>query len=742
MSKTSIKNGKELQLKFQQAQHGERITLNIGAEYQGPLYVSKPLILQGHGVKSPLFSSDGPCLLILSPNVRLENLDITCLNGFSDIVCLQNVFPEIVSVRINGKLVTMLDNQTAIDLGDIVARQQVNSYFELDLDEQANVICSDNCRNWLRVYSGVFNKKNGKQLFQLICDTSSLSPGTMVVGNIDIINSSFKKTFWVIARVIEVFTSVQENSCGYLAQENGHKYYFENGFVIGNKQVPGCSEEKQAILLRENGGGWAIFSPWVTQSFVYVNDFPVSFGQRIPIDDGDKVSTDTVKLTFRKTSKTGGFYANQTLVDFGILGASSAQHQIQIISSRYGKAKLVATVPWIEVSPFQIDCQPGYSNQVDISIRLHEMLFDAGKYRERGAILVQDADETLSLDVCFEITSSLCVPKVSGPINFGVVSKNWNAATASTNVQNDGTKTWTVDVNVDQSWLKVIDTKFDVLPGQVFPLILSLDERVSELSRPGNYTATVILRGADASLTIPASIRLCDWNTPLDLDRDIIDFGEINSWDALPASTLYVTNTDDFATEIKVVSNLPWLEIEPRQINCQAFQTTPFTVKFNGAEIFKAFRIKKYHIIDAICFYARGVEFKAGITADVKVLPMGQAKNVTVKLPLEIGISLSTIDFGNVENWNAPLPKKEIVLKHNQPDTLAFQLETTVPWLEISPQSVLCSPAGCIISVSMRGKDYSYGLRAKRYEIEDAIIVKGGGLIKKMTVKVNILQVA
>lgn len=738
MAKTAIKNGIELQRKIRAAQPGDCVTLDIGAEYQGSLIIDKPIILKGHGTQSPLLSQNIPCLIILSSGVQLNTLELIGSVDDVTVLCLQNAHPDFFHTNINGQMTIMSDDQL-IDLGEILHRRQANSYFELDLPEQGRGICSDNCRSWLRVVSGPLNK-SGKQLFQLICDTSSFSAGAMAVGNIEIVAGSFKKSYWVAARVLDQELGYAKGGI-YLLNENGHKIYFENGLLIGNKQFPGCAGDKQAIVLKESGETWAVFAPWKSQTPTILNGKPLAFGQRALLVEGSRISIGSLNFTVQKVNKPGAYSASQSLLDFGVLGMALPQQKIQVQSSKYGKAHIGATIPWLEVLPSQIDFQPGKSVDVTISVKSKETDLETGRYRERGAILIQDDEETLSLDVSVEITALTIIPKVLSPLTFGVISENWNTIIASTTINNDGTEKWVAEAKADQPWLTINTPNFEIPPGQDFSLAIRLNEKIHDLARPGNYTALVTLNGADLNLTVPVAVRLSDTALPLDIMPKTIELGGIESWDILPSAILHVTNTHDLPIEIRAESGLAWIDVEPKRVSCQPYQSIPFVVKFNEDEVFKSLRVKKYYVSDAIKLFADGKEFLTGLSVDVKTTAKRTEKSISSVLPLALDTSMAVVDLGNIVNWNSPLPNKEIILTHNQPGSVSFTLETTVPWLMVKPESVVCPPEGCIVSVSMLGKNYSQGLRARRYEISDAILVKGGDVVKKIPVRVNFSDV-
>jgi len=735
MAKKAINNCIVLQRNIRDAQPGDYVDLDIGAEYQGPLLIDKPIILRGHGTQSPFFSKQVPCMIITSSGVQINNLELVGLADSVSVLCAQNVHPDFINSNLNGQMTSMSENQ-AIDLGEIFHRRQANSYFELDLPEQGKVVCLDNCRGWLRVVSGSRNKA-GKQLFQIICDTSSLSAGAMAVGNIEIIADAFRESYWIMAMVLEQELEYAKDGI-YLLNENGHKIYFENGFLIGNKQFPGCGDDKQAIVLKESGETWAIFAPWNTKTPTILNGKPLTFGQRSLLVEGSRISVGGINLTVQRKFKPGAFSASQSLLDFGVLGVALPQQKVQVLSSKYGKASIIATVPWLDVSPSKIDCQPGKSVDITLSVKTKETNLDAGKYRERGAILLQDDEETLSLDVSMEITAHTIIPKVSSPLSFGVISENWNTVTATTIVKNDGVDKWVAVACADQPWLTIDPPDFEVPPGQSFSLIVRINENILNLAWPGSYTAVVNLEGAGINVSIPVAVRLSDLARPLDIMPKAIDLGSIDSWQVLPSALLHVTNTQNHPLEIRVESELNWIDVEPKQVSCQPYQSLFFVVKFNEDEVIKGLRVKKYNIADAIKLFVDGKEYLIGLSVDVKTMAGHPEKAVTSVLPLAFDISMPVIDLGNILNWNNSLPNKEIILTHNQPGSVIIELEATVPWLTVNPESVVCPPEGCIVSVNMLGKNYSQGLRARRYEISDGIIIKGGDVVKKIPVRVNL----
>lgn len=641
--------------------------------------------------------------------------------------------------KMDGKI-TIMSGDQIINLGEISPHQQVSAYFELDLSEPARVIYADNCSRWIRVFSSAPNKE-GKQMFQLICDTGALDPGAIAVGNIEVVTASLKKNYWIMVKVLHQSLADEVYDI-YLEDKDGHRIYFENGFLIGNKQLPGCGHEKQAILLKENGGTWAVFVPWKTPINTTLNGVDLSFGQRALLTEGISISAGNIDLTVQRKKKPGGYSASQSMLDFGVLGAALAQQKIQVTSSKYSKATITSTVPWLIVSLSTFDCQPGVSVDVVINVKTEDVNLGPGRYRERSAILVHDQDETLSLDVNFEITAQTIIPKISSPLNFGVVSEHWNAATATTMIINDGLEKWIAKAVADQNWLTIDNPDFDILPGKNMQLTVRLNEHVRKLPRPGNYTADITLAGGGVKLSIPVGLRLNDPSVHLDIAPLNMDLGDIISWDSLPSGILHVTNMQSFSVMVRIESGLDWVAVEPRRAFCEPGQTLQFVVKLNEDKGFVGLRVRKYSVSAAIKLFAGREEFLVGLELDIKKSAEQYKKSELSTLPLAFDVAPVFVDLGSITDWDGPLPRKEIALMHNQKNPVPVVLESTVPWLGVRPESISCPPEGCIVTVEMLGKNYSQGLRARQYNVSDAIVVKGDNIAKKIPVKVDISGMA
>lgn len=623
-----------------------------------------------------------------------------------------------------------------IDVGEFLPRQQASAYFELDLSEPARVIYADNCSNWVRVFSSAPNKE-GKQLFQLICDSSALGPGAIAVGNVEIVTDTLRKNYWLMAKVLEQ-NPADEPYDIYLEGKDGRRIYFESGFLIGEKKLPGCGDEKVAILLRENGGTWAMFSPWKTPVSARLNGVHLNFGQRALLNEGAIISAGSIDLVVQRKKRFCAYSASQNMLDFGVLGVGLYQQKIQLKGSKYGKATIVPTMSCLTVSPSANDFQPETTIEVTVGMQAEDTYLGPGRYRERGAILIRDQDETLSIDVTFEITAQTIIPRITSALNFGVVSENWNIARATTTIINDGSEKWSVSAVADQAWITVDTPNFEVFPGNSVQLSIRPNSAIDNLSRPGNYDAIVTLLGNDVKLSVPVSLRLSNPNSLLDIEPLNIDLGDITSWASLPSGILRVSNTQNLPVMIRSASGLDWLMIEPRRAVCQPGQTLCFVVKLNEDKAFAGLRVKKYSVVDAIKLFAGSEEFFVGIDLDVKK-PVGQFKKSAYSgVPLAFDVSPAVVDLGCISNWDNHLPIKEFVLRHNQPNSVPVALELTVPWLGVRPESVSCPPEGSIITVEMLGKNYSQGLRARQYNVSDAIIVKGDNIAKKIPVKVDL----
>jgi len=82
-------------------------------------------------------------------------------------------------------------------------------------------------------------------------------------------------------------------------------------------------------------------------------------------------------------------------------------------------------------------------------------------------------------------------------------------------------------------------------------------------------------------------------------------------------------------------------------------------------------------------------------------------------------------DFGTVSDWSGPLPTREIRLSNSQAQVMKGTVRSTLPWLEVTPESFTCPP-GQEIVLTVRLTKKAAWLRSKNCDVADALVIESG----------------
>lgn len=743
MASKAFKHGEELRRRIANAQPRDIIELEAGHEYQGPFVIDKPITLIGQKTQTPLFAKNSPCFVILAQGVQLEQIEVISQGHVVSILYTQNSRPIMVDVNSQGR-VEMTPSDQVINMGDLLPKQQqARCFIELEVPGPTRIHRSENSVKWLQVESEELPSA-GKHLVQILCDATLLGTNAIVVGNITLEMDAEKRKYWVTATVLpEIPPKTLTNSMALVRE--GKIFRFGEGFLIGKDRFPGLPAstlaERQAIILKEPMGTWSLFAPWKTPSPTFLNNQPLSPGQRVLLQDGFVIRVDQLELKAIVPPPNGVYSVDKAMIDFGLVGSVAEEKSFQIRYNEAGKSKVhvITTLPWVQPVPAMIELKQGEISEIKLRTLPNSAHLQPGKQRERTAILIHGERETLSLDTYFEFNPAAARPRAEGTVDFGILT-DWSAGKAKLDILNEGTKEWQANVWVDEEWLTPSAPTLLVPAGQQSTLHFQLNAKASSLPFAREHTTTITLEGDGLKLQVPVVVLMRDPNLALEISPMEIDFKSISDWSgALPSGAVQVTNLRDHAMTIRATSSMQWLSVSPENQECPPGQKVSFNVQLKPEEAVKGVRAKLYSLPNAIIIQAEGKEhpvaFRIRVLQPPSISPVAPA---VVPPPLEFSLSVAEVDLGTVLGWDAILPSLEIQLRHNQNHAVAFTISSLVPWLAVKPEQVLCPPEGCKISISMVKEEAKKTLRVKSYRVPYGIIIEGGNISKKLPIRLKV----
>jgi len=737
MLKKSILRGIELRNRLEQAKSNETISLPLlpkdFGEYQGPIILKKPVTLVGMGEKTPILGRGCPAIIVLSKNVRLVNLELSDTLDPSEGVALlmdDRAEPNLENVQCSGKKVVMSKEQL-IDMGYFLPQQKASSYLEIEVFGPTTLKCADSTARWLQISPNSLPGA-GKYLIQFSCNGTSLGPGVMAVGNVEIITGTDRNNLWVTVWVLPSLPPKLLTDQIALRVTKGYSIRFADGFILGRNRFPGVSsansiEERQAIILKEPGSNiWTIFQPWKTSIPTTINKQLISQGQRCTLQEGDILRAGNLELKV-EIYKGGGVYSvDRGTIEFGTISSTPAEQVFKLLYSSGGKDKpqIITTVPWIKVSSTNLEFKSGETKEVRVILTPDIMKFPIMKHRERSALLVQTKNEVISLDVTFELVATTIIPRLSSDhIDFGPVS-DWKTCQSTLIIYNDGPQEWKPSIQVDCDWLDIEPGSLLLPPGKNASVLVRCNAKIEKLTFPADLKASVKLDGDGVNATFSVAAHLdLDTVIPI-LETPLLDFGEIPSVDQGQTISAIIRNKGrkDWSAAVKL--HCDWLEITGDRIFVlSAGKQQTISVGLNDKLPFG-----KQSIEDAVTIEGDGKSLKIPIKVELKARTEENKSKPRVRsVPVE---------FGEISGWEgAPLVTIPIYNEGNA-DWVNVQVATTAPWITAEP-GVVQVPQNGKTEIKIRLNEALENLPSGQYKLPDAVILSGDGI--KLPVKLSLV---
>jgi len=720
MINKTISRGIELKRRIETSKKNEIITLPLlqsdFGEYSGPILLNKPITLIGKGDKTPIFGKGGPAIVVLSPHVKLIEIEVAdsfdVLNGISLLV-REGCRPSLDRVTINGQIMTMNQEQL-IDLGDFFPGQQTSTYFEIEVLGPSRIKCLGSSEKWLTVYPNNL-PTSGKYMLQFTCDGGKLGADSFAVGGVEISSGSSVKTLWVMVHALPALPAKLFTIPIALLLGKDHRIRFADGFLIGRKRFPGIPAassiaERQAIILKEVvNGTWTIYQPWQTSNPTIVNGQTLFQGRRIPLQDGTVLRMGALELKVEAYKNNGYLSVDKGFLNIGAIGDTSNDRGFIVNYSGKDKVKINVTVPWMEAKPDNLDFTKEGAKEIVVNVTPAAAVLPIKKFRERTAILVQAKNETWSLDVNLDIKPESVSPRSSLSLVKMENVTDWSKAKASFMLYNDGTRDWKPSIRADCDWLIVEPANILIPAGRSANLNFSLNQKVENLLSPSEQKSSVLFDGDGASIKIHVTVGLQIKKAVPTIDVSLIDFKELNDVSQVLPVTLVLRNKGDKEWRANISSKVLWIDI----LSDSFFILPGGAQKTILVKLNDKLQVGESLISDALLIDGEGKSLSVG--AKVKLTPPAP----------DVEIFPRRIDFGEVDDLNLAQEQK-ISFRNRGNAEWSGTLRKSIPWLEISiapDSSIKCSQKSELsISVRIAGE-----IPEGKHDIPDAIFIEGPG---------------
>ncbi len=565
--------GAELRERLKNAHNNETILLPLRekdyGEYRGPFIIDKPVTLIGCNEQTPLFATGCPSLVVLSPGVKLENLDLSDTFDPSAGVCLlleENSHPVLNHVTKNGRDLTMTRDHL-IDLGEFLPHQEgASSWIELEVSGPSKITYGENCLHWLKI-SPTEQIAAGK--FRLQFEISkSLGPDDFALGSFEITTGPAVNEYWVIAHALPAIPPRLLRGPIELWIGKDHRVLFSDGLVLGKNLFPerpddGSIPDCQAVIQKEGAnGGWAVYQLNKTPTSTIVDGHPIQPGQHALLQEGSLIQIDHVDLKVGTFKAPADFSVDKPLVDFGPTDAPfpDLAFTIQFHGQGVGKIHAVSTVPWLDVKPTELEFAKDEIKKIATSFTPEIANLPQARHLIRSAVLIRCGQETISLDASVLVKPDMVIPRTNiERLEFGTVT-DWTDGHIKITVYNDGTKGWQASAKVDQDWITLAQQGLSIPPGKSATLSLWTNKKIENLTSPGEQAAKLVLVGDGIRVTreISARIQLKEANPVL--ETPVLELNSI-AGEMCCTAPIMVSNsgTKDWNALIKPA--VDWLDI-------------------------------------------------------------------------------------------------------------------------------------------------------------------------------------
>ncbi len=410
------------------------------------------------------------------------------------------------------------------------------------------------------------------------------------------------------------------------------------------------------------------------------------------------------------------------------------------------KGTVRSTLTWLEVTPESFSCPSGQEVVLTVRLTKKAAWLRPKNYDVADALVIESGDKKHLARAQLEVVwvSSPKADEEKEPpdtqpielvVDFGTVVSDWSGPlpTREIRLANSQSQVMKGTVRSTLPWLEVTPESFSCPPGQEVVLTVRLTKEASGL-RPKTYdvkdalkinvgdkehlvNARVVMRKQRVSP--PSKPKRPKPSPPKPVGPLVVDFGTVSDWsEPLPTREIRLANSQAQVMKGTVRSTLTWLEVTPESFSCPSGQEVVLTVRLTKKAAW--LRPKNYDVADALVIESGDKKHLVRARLQVVWVPPEEEEKPSDMQPIEL-----VVDFGTVSDWSGPLPTREIRLANSQSQVMKGAVRSTLPWLEVTPESFSCPPGQEVVLTVQLTKAASR-LRRKAYDIKDALKIKMG----------------
>ncbi len=355
-------------------------------------------------------------------------------------------------------------------------------------------------------------------------------------------------------------------------------------------------------------------------------------------------------------------------LDYGAItrGASRVAH-LNVANKGGGvlSGRVVTRAPWLRVRHPNFRCPAGASAQIAVEL-LSERL-PKGAVRIRRALAVDSDSGQVQIDVAWQWARPALELDTTG-IDLGSVERGVRVERTFT-IANGGTADLVGRVVARVPWLSVTPAEFRCPPGASRSLTVVCDTA----GLPGGSTveeAALVIEANAGTQTLSASIEVLA--PRLVVSTPTIDLGRVEDGEQVE-ETVMVGNRGSMPWRGRAVVSVPWLSVEPEELECAPGHFMPLTLLLHTARL------------------PHGGEWT--IDDAIKIVGDGERQTVGVRVELSrpaLCVERRSLDFGLIGRTDIVSLPLEIA--NVGTGELHWEVQVRGTWIEVVPNTGVCAP--------------------------------------------------
>jgi len=349
--------------------------------------------------------------------------------------------------------------------------------------------------------------------------------------------------------------------------------------------------------------------------------------------------------------------------------------------------QLLSHVPWLKAPQRQVRLAPQKRARFLLTLDAH--LLPSDRVVEPQALSVESNAGRQWIAFTAEAIATPVLYVSTTSIDLTALSKG-EKLRHTLRIGNAGRQLLTGYVTAQVPWLRVAPKTFRCPPGQEAEITVEL--RPNRLPFGPQDVTKALLIDSDGG---QQAIRVKAWQPRpiLDINASLIDLGEVLAGEVVER-LLMIGNKGDAPLKAQIVSFVPWLDVEPEQVQCGPGEAIPVTLKGQTKGL-----------SDGSLFIPQAVQVRSnGGTQTLSLRMQVHAPHLVIRTEV--------LDFGAVAPGRTAT--STLIVANEGSAGAAFALYPSVDWLRPPMEELVCEPGEkCPITIEADTSLFEQGLTVK-----------------------------